>query len=137
MPSGYKSLVDIYGLGLFDGFLWVLQPTTSNPHLRLDKQIELWRSALDEVGETFARPADLIGWAITENGDCCYWLTREHLADPDKWPIAVNESRGPEWDESDLSTEAWIEAVLAGRLKASVFPTDFPSGKPVFRHEEP
>jgi len=135
LPSDYKRIVETYGLGVFDDFIWILHPTTPNSNLRLDKQIERARWALAEVSDTFARPNELTAWAITENGDTCYWLNRDHSDDPDHWQIAVNESRGPEWEVFDLSTSGWLEAVLSGRLRTPLFPEDFPSASPTFRQE--
>jgi hypothetical protein len=135
LPPDYKRIIDTYGLGLFDRFLWILHPTTPNSNLRLDKQIEIARWALAEVNDVFAEPHELTAWARTENGDTCYWLTRDHSDDPDHWHIAVNESRGPDWEVFDLSTTGWLEAVLSGRLHIPLFPDDFPSTSPNFRQE--
>jgi hypothetical protein len=133
LPGDYRLLVDRYGVGAFDDFMWLLHRTTSTPHLRLDKQIKDSRGGLEYVNETFARPSELIALAITDNGDICYWLSRGRPGEPDSWPIAVNESRGSEWEQSDFSTIAWLEAVLSGRLKLRIFPEDFPSEKPTFK----
>jgi hypothetical protein len=135
LPPDYKHIVETYGLGLFDGFLWILHPTTPNSNLRLDKQIEATRWALVEVSDAFAQPNELTAWARTENGDTCYWLNRDHSDDPDHWQIAVNESRGPDWEVFDLTTSGWLEAVLSGRLRTPLFPEDFPSASPTFRQE--
>jgi hypothetical protein len=132
LPRDYKTLIENYGVGQFDGFIWILHPTTSNRHLRLDVQIELHRQILQNVNETFARPNELTAWAITDNGDTCFWLNRGNSVDPDQWSVVVNEGRGPEWDVTDLPTCAWLEAVLSGRLRVRVFPEDFPSASPTF-----
>jgi hypothetical protein len=135
LPPDYMRIVETYGLGLFDGFLWFLHPTAPNSNLRLDKQIERARWALGEVNDSFARPNELTTWAITENDDTCYWLNRDHSDDPNRWQIAVNESRGPDWEVFDLSTSGWLEAVLSGRVRTPLFPEDFPSASPTFRQE--
>lgn len=133
LPEDYKLLINSYGEGSFDDFIWVLHPTTTNPNLRLDTQTRLARSALSEVNDTFAAPDELMPWAMTDNGDTCYWLMRDRDADPDRWPVAVNEGRGPMWVVADLSASAWLEAVLSRGLRVPIFPPDFPSASPGFR----
>ena len=130
-PADYKRLIDAYGLGRFDGFLWVLHPSTANSNLRLDvAQIESARHILRN--DSFGSNHELVPWASTDNGDVAYWVTNAAPDDPDAWAVAVNEARGPDWSVSDLTTIPWLEAVLSGRLKVDVFPDDFPSNKPVF-----
>ena len=133
LPADYKKLIETYGVGQFDGFIWILHPTTTNRALRLDAQIELRRQILEDVNETFASPSELTAWAITDNGDVCFWLNRGNAVDPSDWRVVVNEGRGPEWDVSNLGSCAWLEHVLSGRLRVRVFPEDFPSESPTFR----
>ena len=136
LPNDYKLLIRTYGVGKFDDFIWVLHPTTPNNNLRLESQIQRCRWALKEVRGSFASPSEVTPWAITDNGDVCYWLNRGLSVDPDGWQIAVNESRGPDWEVADLSTTAWLEAVLSRRLTIRLFPADFPSTSPRFQPAE-
>jgi SMI1-KNR4 cell-wall len=132
LPSDYKNVVESYGEGSFDEFLWVLHPTSVNPHLRLKDQHNMRRDILMKFEDAPVPPSQLICWAFTDNGDACYWLTREPRSTPDEWTTVANEARGPEWSISDLSASAWLVEVLAGRLKIPFFPEDFPSASPRF-----
>ncbi|MFI1064070.1 SMI1/KNR4 family protein [Streptomyces spororaveus] len=64
LPSDYKQLVDLYGGGLFDDAIWVLEPDCPNEHydlavgnhIRVEAQRGLWKggepkpAGLDEAG---------------------------------------------------------------------------------------
>jgi hypothetical protein len=133
LPTDYKHLVDTYGLGCFDDFLWLLHPAASNPYLNLERQVVIRREALRQgrlPAEELA-PEDVIPWAFTDNGDVCY-CNVSVSSDPAKWTVVVNESRGPAWDEFLGSTADWLVAVLSGRYRVRLFPTDFPSANPQF-----
>jgi hypothetical protein len=134
LPKDYQHLVDTYGLGCFDDFLWLLHPAALSPHLNLGRQIAIRRKALEEgqlPGEQ-PTPDEVIPWAYTDNGDVCYWKVIP-VSDPNKWTILVNESRGPRWEEFEGSTTDWLAAVLSGRHRIRSFPSDFPSDHPHFR----
>ncbi|HEU0131006.1 MAG TPA: hypothetical protein VFQ85_08455 [Mycobacteriales bacterium] len=139
LPADYRALVDTYGPGTFDEFLWVLQPSAANPNLDLERQRTVRIDALREVaasGEPVPYPVDtLLPWAVTDNGDVCYWLT-SGTADAGTWPVVVNGARGPEWVSFTGSATAFLAAVLAGELVVAVFPDDFPSERPEYRQPQ-
>jgi hypothetical protein len=138
LPSDYKRYVDAYGFGRIDRFLWVFHPTTANRHFRLGDEISGQLDALRQVrdeGERIPYPlfpedGGILPWGRTDNGDVCYWLRRG--SDPDRWIVAVNESRGPDWDEFEGSMTEFLVAVLARRYTCFVFPDSFPSDDPAF-----
>lgn len=139
LPLDYKRLVETYGQGSFDGFLWVLQPSESNQNLDLLRQrgarLDALRTLRDSGEEVpFGvenTDEELVPWAITDNGDVCYWV-RSTSDDPDEWVVTVNEARGPRWKTFALSTSEFLVAVLSGNLRVDLFPDDFPSDSPVF-----
>jgi hypothetical protein len=134
LPGDYKKLVDAYGPGSFNGFLWLVQPMPGS-HLdlvaRRDTALSTLRT-LQEMGEELPHPPDrLLPWAVSIDGDTCYWL-REPEDSPDEWRVVANESRGPEWEDFPGPATDFLLAVLSGTLRTPVFPDDFPSGKPTF-----
>lgn len=139
LPDDYKRLVEIYGPGSFDGFLWVLQPLGPNEHLDLLRQREIRLVALREAqehGEAVPFPVHegqdpLLPWAITDNGDVCFWLM-DPLDDPNSWAVAVNEARGDAWHRFEGSASDFLAAVLSGSSRVALFPADFPSEGPTF-----
>ena len=144
LPADYKQLVDEYGPGSFDGFLWILQPSDTNENLDLLTQRTVRLDALRTLqadGEPVPYSVekdmeDLIPWATSDNGDVCYWVTYKRDA-PDTWTVAVNESRGPLWAEFNGSATAFLVALLSGSLRVDLFPDDFPTDRPLFVPLEP
>lgn len=139
LPADYKRLVEAYGLGSFDRFIWILQPTETNQHLDLFRQRKTRLDALrvlqaDGEVSPFGIEADheaLVPWAITDNGDVCYWVTDESK-EPEEWTVAVNEARGPRWETFEGSASAFLLGVISRSLGVGLFPEDFPSDKPTF-----
>ena len=134
LPADYKNLVGAYGTGSWKGFLWVLNPFALNRFLNLLVQTE---SQLDAERVTRAgcpdqipfpihpEPGGLLPWAMTDNGDRLYWLTKGHA---DHWPTIIYESRGPRYDSFDMSCCEFLRKWVAGHLTVSVFPDDFEYG---------
>jgi hypothetical protein len=64
LPSDYKAIVEAYGPGVFDDFLWVLQPLATNPNLDLLRQKE---NRLDAL-RVLAASGDTIPYRIDSDG---------------------------------------------------------------------
>jgi hypothetical protein len=138
LPADYKLLVNIYGPGSFDGFLWVLQPCGSNKNLDLVGQASVRLQSLRELaalGETVpydigVGDSGILPWAITDNGDVCYWAVTS--AEPGLWQVTINDARSAEWREYPTSATEFLTGVLSSRLSCPIFPDDFPSVNCVF-----
>jgi hypothetical protein len=143
LPADYKRLVELYGSSAIDNFIWILEPASRNEHLDLLRQMTLQLQALRQLrdqGETIpydieSTDGHLIPWAITDNGDVCYWL-RTPSAPPEMWTVLVDEARGPFWEHFSGSASEFLAAVLSGRFQSNIFPDDFPSEAPTFRLSE-
>jgi hypothetical protein len=138
LPADYKELINVYGTGVVDHFLWVLNPFSKNKNLNLldagNAQLIALRQLRAEFGEDIPYPVfpesnGLLPWAKTDNGDVVYWSCKGPTSN---WPIVVNESRGPRWREFQLSTSEFLLEVVTRRLRVDVFPEDFPSEPPEF-----
>ncbi len=132
LPDDYRALMETYGEGSFDDFLWLLHPTSPNPNLNLISELRAQREALAlDVEGVGPPPEDLVPWAGTDNGDAVYWKfdSQRRLGGT----VIVNAARGDAWPEYDLSATEWLLAVLSGRIRVPVFPDDFPSRHPSFR----
>ncbi|MFF4388036.1 SMI1/KNR4 family protein [Streptomyces sp. NPDC001552] len=137
LPSDYKRLVDLYGGGLFDDAIWVLEPDCPNKHydlasenhVRAEAQQGLWTGGEPKPSELDETGSRTIAWAVTENGDCLYWLARPGQ-EPDQWTVAVKEGRGREWEFHARSCAQFLRSVLlTGDAESDVF-YDFPTEGP-------
>lgn len=135
LPEDYKRFVTSYGSGKIDGFLSVFTPEGRTQWVDL-----LWRSRdHEEIGfsrlelhppfPSFPAEGGLLAFGQTDNGDALYWRT---TGSPVHWTVLAYEGRGPEYFEFAGSMTAFLEGVLSGELRVSVFPQDFPSTNPKF-----
>ncbi|MET9700933.1 SMI1/KNR4 family protein [Streptomyces sp. NPDC006529] len=129
LPGDYKQFVDLYGGGLFDDAIWLLEPGCPNKHYdllrvnreRVEAQQGLWRGGEPKPAELDAAGSRIIAWAVTENGDCLYWLVRPG-DEPEQWTVAIKEGRGREWEFHAQSCSAFLRSVLvAGDIESDLF----------------
>jgi len=134
LPDDYKAFVSRCGAGKIDNFLSIFTPTGPTKWVDL-----VWRSQEhDEFSQrreqhppfdAFPAPGGLLAFGQTDNGDVLYWRTG---GAPMQWTVVAYESRGPDFFEYSGSMTSFLEAVLSRKVRASVFPDDFPSYAPWF-----
>jgi hypothetical protein len=141
LPEDYVALVDDWGAGCFDDFLWLLAPGHPNHNLDLIAQAGRQLAALEELQRAAIQPppfapriatGGLLPWAITDNGDVCCWRLTD-VTDPGSWTVVVLESRGPEWFGFEGGVAGFLTGLLGGGVRVSVFPDEVPSPQPGFR----
>lgn len=103
LPSDYKAFIAAYGSGKIAIFLNVYNPFSDNHHIRLVEAAALDATAYREIRTwehipypIHPEPGGLLAWGTTDDGDFLSWVT-DPASDPDAWPIAVSEVRGPGW----------------------------------------
>lgn len=67
----------------------------------------------EEVPYRLEQTYEILAFAVTDNGDQCYWHRTSD--NPDQWNLLVNESRGPEWFPFNGNTTEFPAATLRGR----------------------
>jgi hypothetical protein len=138
LPDDYKRLVDRYGPGSFDRFIWIFQPMTASSHLDLSHQIQVQLGVLrerrtsepDVTHAIFPETGGLLPWGVTDNGDVGFWRTTGGTL---LWDVIVVEPRGPATHTHQGGLVSFLEAALSGRERVGVFPPDFPSSPPAFQ----
>ena len=141
LPPDYKAFVSTYGTGSIDDFLMVFNPFSDRPALRLQ---EFGEEMLRVLRENRAQGVDpppypihpepdgLLPWGATDNGDWCYWVaTQAH--DPDRWPIAINMSRGPDWFSHPGPLTGFLADLLSRTIRVPFLPEEFPTSPATFR----
>lgn len=142
-PDGYEvggtrisgeilEFLRAYGGGCFDGFLWILEPDSANKHLDITRATLEGRSALVQLAEPETQSLltsrglqveDLVVWAVSDNGDLCYWAeTRKGAL------VLVNEGRSPMWCAFEGGVADFVLGLLTRTAVCDVFPKDFPAG---------
>ncbi|AKJ15726.1 hypothetical protein ABB07_38465 [Streptomyces incarnatus] len=66
-------------------------------------------------------PRSLFTMGVTDNGEHLFWIT-DPEDDPDAWPIAVNEARGPQWFTFNGTLTQFLVSVLSGETDVPQFP---------------
>ena len=130
LPEDYKELVELYGGGVFDETVWLLDPGCPDDDYNLLDQATARAEILAELWQTEAMPTELqddpeaqvLPWAyIEESGAYLYWLWRP-AQKPDEWTILLNEGRGPEWERHPGQCASFLLSVLTGETDTEYFP---------------
>jgi hypothetical protein len=138
LPDDYKSLVKTYGVGCFDGFIWLLSPFSQVEHLNLVHQARLASKAYTELysefGEEklypiFPEKGGLLPFALTDNGDYVFWKA---VGSPEDWKVVVGAAREPRYERFNFCATEFLAGVLSHKLKCEIFPADFPTETPRF-----
>ncbi|MFJ2058723.1 SMI1/KNR4 family protein [Streptomyces sp. NPDC087908] len=98
LPWDYKELVRVYGGGHWDDYLYVLEPGCPNDGYDLAAWARNQAEDLEGLWEFEQKPVELeaeeapvIPWAVTDNGECLYWLVLPGVP-PERWTVMVNEA---------------------------------------------
>lgn len=129
LPGDYTELVQVYGGGVFDETIRLLDPACPDEDYELvtasaerdEVLAELWQTepVPDEIRETGAR---VIPWAYVEgSGAYLYWLVRPGQK-PEEWTVMLNEGRGPEWEHHATSCAPFLLSLLTGEAETGYFP---------------
>ncbi|MEU5024646.1 hypothetical protein [Streptomyces milbemycinicus] len=120
LPSGYKEIVDLFGVGSFDEYLDLLVPGAPAADLvswglDMPKYAELYRPY-----PVYPAPGGVLIWGSSEQEVTFHWLTGAD--DPDDWPVLVQYNSG-EWQRFDCGTGEFILRMLTDRQEPFAFPT--------------
>ncbi|GAA4035237.1 hypothetical protein GCM10022247_70940 [Allokutzneria multivorans] len=133
LPTDYVQLIERYGGGQFDGYLWLLEPGSSSDY-DLAEITEEREEALEYLwNEGEAKPAVLdapgvraIAWGSTDNGEYLYWLARPG-DDPDAWTVLVNEARGERWEHFAMGCAEFLVTTLTGEVRSDLLWSLYPA----------
>ncbi|MFD0276858.1 hypothetical protein ACFVHB_23535 [Kitasatospora sp. NPDC127111] len=138
VPPSHRALIDAYGPGCFDQFLWVYAEGSARPGLDLVRQTDETRQLLRDYPEP-TLPAllaehglttdDLVQWAVTDNADLLFWLP---VGEPDDWPTLAVEAGRLSYAQLPMTSTGVLLALLSGEVRLGLFPDDFPSERPEF-----
>ena len=135
LPADYRRLIDEFGGGYIDDYLYLLEPRCRNPYYdlgevaseRVEALEDLWHRGEERPDELAQETgARVFPWATTDNGEVVYWLINPGAA-PGDWVVMVNEARGPEWERFDVGCLEFLAGVLDGRIASDILSSRFPT----------
>ncbi|MBW5485219.1 SMI1/KNR4 family protein [Streptomyces bambusae] len=128
LPEDFRDLVDMYGGGVFDETIWVLEPDCADPDYDLlamkDERAEvlagLWEIGEPRPEQLAAEGTGLLPFAYIEgSGAYLYWLTDTGTR-PEDWTVLANAGRGPEWEHHPMNGTRFILSVLTGATRSGI-----------------
>jgi hypothetical protein len=134
LPDDYKQLIEMYGGGVFDETIWLLEPDCADEGYDLVGQAQerdevlanLWSMGEPKPAELEADGVRVIPWAYIEgSGHYLFWLTRPGEK-PAEWTTILNEGRGPEWEHHPQSCADFLVGVMTGEVDSLYF-SDLPA----------
>ncbi|MEW5628854.1 hypothetical protein [Streptomyces hydrogenans] len=138
VPPLHARLLEVYGPGSFNDFLWIFEQGCSNPWLDIDT---LSRRAADilskkKIPEIRSIVADfksdlshLIQWGATDNADEIFWIPTGH---PEDWPTLIVQAGQLEFQLIRRSSLEVLHGLIGGELRCPFFPEDFLRHRPTF-----
>ncbi|MFI1154848.1 histone-like nucleoid-structuring protein Lsr2 [Streptomyces sp. NPDC020817] len=142
LPTDYKQLAEHYGPGAFCNYIHIYHPHGPTKFVNLTgpmpARIRAYlREDFDQGTHSVPYdPEQLFTIGGTDNGEHIFWITGP-AQEPDRWRIAVNEARGPQWFTFDGTLADFLTSVLSGQTKVPQFPRDLLDGGPSFAPSHP
>jgi hypothetical protein len=130
VADSYKQLIEAYGCGCFDGFIWVYSPRNANKYMDLVSSVLRDRQSLLQCADAAhltakgTSPEALASWGITDNGDVLTW---DSAALHSK--VVTYSARGPYSFAYDGSVCEFLLDVLGRKVNVPHFPNDWPSDR--------
>ncbi|MGW2987553.1 Lsr2 family DNA-binding protein [Streptomyces goshikiensis] len=142
LPTDYKQLAEQYGPGAFNNYIHIyhLHGPTEFVNLTgpMPARIRAYLRKDFDQG-TYPVPYDperLFTIGGTDNGEHIFWIT-DPLEEPDRWQVAVNEARGPQWFTFDGTLVDFLTSALSGQTTIPQFPRDLLDASPSFTPSHP
>lgn len=119
LPSEYKAIIDLYGLGTFGGIFTLFSPLSGREHLDLLAQNDAMRSDAATYSSLLGMPVfpeqgGALAFGTFENWEMFYWRV---VGDSEEWPILIYEQRGPLADSFEMPLSDLLVALLQQRIE--------------------
>ncbi|MFF4548905.1 SMI1/KNR4 family protein [Streptomyces sp. NPDC001435] len=125
LPADYKTLVETFGEGQFDGFLDVYLPPDlirSVPYgARPGPQP--WEPQSWEPDSPLPAAGGLLRWASNEHEQAFYWIIDG--PDPDRWPVYATNDDGEADSRFDCTATEFLFHYLTDRRHPFSIPVEF------------
>lgn len=137
VPNDFKDLISVYGSGAIDGFVWLLNPASTNCHLNFDKSsyfLSSYRVMKEEFPDDYPRPPyperdSFFPWAVTDNGETFVWIVS---GTPIEWKVGIHSVDQSIEEIYSMGTVEFLISLLRKEVKSRILPSQFPSENPQF-----
>ena len=138
LPGDFKAFTERYGSGMVDDFLYLFNPFVAgqdgNLVVEKDRVLAAYRQTRARFPNRlalppFPEPGGVLPLGRTDNGDELYWVTD---GDPDRWPVALVESRAALQELHQVPVTGFLVALVANQLTSRILPEDV-LGRPSHR----
>ena len=138
LPGDFKAFTERYGSGTVDDFLYLFNPFAAgqdgNLVVEKDRVLAAYRQTRARFPDRlvlppFPEPGGVLPLGRTDNGDELYWVTD---GDPDRWPVALVESRAALQELHVMPVTGFLAALAANQLTSRILPEDV-LGRPSHR----
>ena len=133
LPRDYKELIEVYGSGAVDNFVWLLNPISNNKNLNFDTVDYIYSSyqvMKDLFPDDFTRPKfpnklSFFPWAVTDNGDTFVWIVDHD--DPNDWSVGILGEDETDVVYTNVGTVEFLLKLISKEIISNALPDDFPS----------
>lgn len=129
-PNDYKDMINYYGTGGINNFLWFLTPFAKDENVnymyRSKQMLEAYKESKisfpdDFPYNIFPEKDGLLPWGYTDNGDELYWQTSKNI---EEWKIVVYESRSTICYSYHMGLAEFLYKLLSKQIVCDIFPDD-------------
>ena len=126
-PDDYKMIINYYGTGGIDNFLWFLTPFELDENVnyicQMNKMLDAYKESKymfhdDFPYRIFPDKNGLLPWGYTDNGDELYWKTSDKHSD---WEIVIYESRSVEYYHYKMGIAEFLYKLICKEIECDVF----------------
>ncbi len=125
-PTDYKKLINKYGTGGLNNFVWFLTPFDTDENVNFMKRskqmLDAYKISRKQFPDYFQfhvypEPNGLLPWGYTDNGDELYWKTN---CFPDSWEIVLYESASPIYYHYKFSLSELLYKTITNQIYCSI-----------------
>lgn len=132
-PNDYKELISVYGVGVIDNFIKLLNPLSStNYNFEMSKYLlSSYEVMKEDFPEFYSRPqlpkkGSFFPWAITENGESLILIID---GDSSEWNVAIHGVDQGEEELYEMGVTEFLFNLVNKKINSNLLPEDFPSSQ--------
>jgi len=129
LPNDYKEFINLFGSGVFAGYIRTTNPFSLYPRFRLEEQIASADRTLAQLKNfytedfrnvvSYPQPGGLLVFANTLDGELLFWRT---VGEPDAWTITIINLISGRIEEYQMSMAEFYISYVKGEISSQILP---------------